>query len=260
MDESPKEIPPAVPPSPATEAVPTAPQPWGFWATSGFTVLILIVYLVAQGVSAALCFVVFNLDEDQTSGLLLAVATLAGAPAGIGITCLFARLRGGIRIRDYLGLHWPPRRTVVQWCLVLLAFAGVSDVLTVFLLDRPLVPPVMVDFYRTAGFLPLLWLAIVIVGPATEEVIIRGFMIPGLLGERPSQLATGAAIAISSALWAVIHVQYDAFGVGVIFMFGILLGYVRVSTGSLPLCILLHLLSNLISTVEVTILLGVEKG
>jgi membrane protease YdiL (CAAX protease family) len=46
------------------------------------------------------------------------------------------------------------------------------------------------------------------------------------------------------------------FGIGVIFVAGLLLGFARWKTGSLLLCMVLHAAMNLVATVEVEIFLA----
>jgi len=64
------------------------------------------------------------------------------------------------------------------------------------------------------------------------------------------------AILVISLLWALLHLgQYDWFGVAVVFVLGILLGYVRYFTGSTTLTIFLHMMFNLESMAETLIAL-----
>jgi membrane protease YdiL (CAAX protease family) len=51
-------------------------------------------------------------------------------------------------------------------------------------------------------------------------------------------------------LWAAIHLQYDAYGIGMIFVCGILLGYARMRTGSVLLCMVMHAFMNLVATIQ----------
>ena len=55
---------------------------------------------------------------------------------------------------------------------------------------------------------------------------------------------------VISAAWAVIHVQYDWFGILQIFLTGLLFGWVRWRSGSTLLTFLLHGLMNAWATVE----------
>jgi membrane protease YdiL (CAAX protease family) len=53
-----------------------------------------------------------------------------------------------------------------------------------------------------------------------------------------------------------VHIQYDWIGVGMVFAGGVMLGYVRLYTGSTILVILLHMLGNLESFGETVVVLG----
>ena len=48
----------------------------------------------------------------------------------------------------------------------------------------------------------------------------------------------------TSLLWAIIHLQYDWYVIAQIFVFGLLLGWLRWASGSTILTILLHALIN----------------
>ena len=87
----------------------------------------------------------------------------------------------------------------------------VSD-LTTYLLGHAIVPPFMVAFYQSCP-LPLLILAVVVAAPVREEVLFRGFLFKGIAASRWGPIA---AILISSTIWALIHVQYDPFGIAAV--------------------------------------------
>ena len=134
----------------------------------------------------------------------------------------------------------------MRWTVALLLFAGLSDFLT-DRLDRPIVPDFMQQAYQTAGFLPLLWLTLLVAAPLMEETLFRGFLFRGILHSR---LGATGAITTTALLWSLIHVQYDAYGVATIFALGSLLGYARLKTGSLYATMFLHSVSNLLATAE----------
>ncbi len=234
--------------------------PWGFWGTIGLTGGIAGGYLAAQtlvaaiyiGLSAALAQgKVPNAKDLESNGLFLALATWASAPVGVGLAVLFAWLRRTLPVREYLALSWPRIGSTARWLGVLVVFVAASDSLTVWL-DRPIVPEVMVDCYRHAGFLPLLWVALLVAGPLAEEFIFRGFLFTGL---QHSCLGGPLAILLTAAVWAAIHLQYDLYGIVGVFFGGILLGCARLQTGSLWLCVVMHAVANLIATLEIEILL-----
>ena len=64
------------------------------------------------------------------------------------------------------------------------------------------------------------------------------------------------AIVVISAAWAVIHVQYDWFGILQIFLTGLFFGWVRWRSGSTLLTFVLHGLMNAWATVETIVKLN----
>jgi len=105
-----------------------------------------------------------------------------------------------------------------------------------------------VRVYQTAGFPLLLWLAVVVAAPLAEETLFRGFLFKGILHSR---LGGAGAVVLTALIWAVIHQQYDLYGVATVFAAGLLLGYARLSTNSIYAGLLMHALMNLIATIEV---------
>ncbi|HKX62187.1 MAG TPA: HAD-IA family hydrolase, partial [Verrucomicrobiae bacterium] len=234
--------------------------PWGFWATVGFGVLIALGFLAAQTV-VVIVFALTSSHANERGGMirelehngsLVAWATIASTPVAFGLSWLFAwfrRLRSGFPPTVYLGLTPVRWRTIGVWCLAVLGMILVSDVTTV-LLGKPIVPEVMIEIYRSTDMLPLLWLAIIVLAPIGEEVIFRGFLLPGLSHTR---LGSAGAVALTSAGWASIHFQYDVHGIMLIFVAGLLLGAARLRTGSILPCIAMHALQNFVSTIETVI-------
>jgi membrane protease YdiL (CAAX protease family) len=240
------------------------PTPWGFWPTIGFSCVIGVVYIFVQVIVVAVFAVVAvlrtpDLDIDQftnslkTNGFLLAIATCAAAPFTIALIVLFAKGRKEITVREYLCLHKFGWKEICKWSLVVLVFIGGFDTLT-FLIGRPVVPEFMTSTYTSAYFAPLLWLAFVIVAPLSEEVFFRGFLFKGIENSRLG--AVGAAI-IASLAWSVLHIQYDIYGMFVLFAGGLLLALARVRSNSLYPPIAMHILQNLIATIEVIICLRI---
>lgn len=85
---------------------------------------------------------------------------------------------------------------------------------------------------------------VVVAGPVTEEFIFRGFMFTTLIKTRLG--FTGAA-AITSALWTILHYQYNWQVLVGLFIFGVGLSYVVWRTGSLWPAIVAHGANNLAS-------------
>ncbi len=237
--------------------------PWGFWATVGFSVAVLGVFVAIQ-TAVAIPFVLVEMQQQpgvspqtlteslESNGLLLSLATLASTPACIGLIVLFVKLRRPISLRQYLGLNPLATRSILFWGLLLALFMLISDGLT-YLTGWDVVPPQMARAYETAGLLPLLWFAIICLAPLFEEIFFRGFMFAGI---RHSRLGGPGAIVITALVWACIHMQYDVYQVSHIFLGGLLFGMARLKTESVYMTIAMHVIWNIIAMVETAIAVG----
>ena len=152
--------------------------PWGFWATAGLGAIVAVVFLTLQ-TAVAVFFVVAEMannpgvnqgrlaEQLETNGLLLALATCLTTTVGTPLVFFLAKIRRGISVQDYLGLR---PVSLIGWIVsiaAMLVMMAASDGVT-YLLGKPIVPEFMVDVYRSAGFTPLLWLAIVVAAPLFE--------------------------------------------------------------------------------------------
>lgn len=251
--------PPGLPPIIATVVPEPIPPrlPWGGWATLGLGMAMLAVYIFAQSAATIGVMAIHAIrqggkisEQFETVALdgdVLGLAILLGAPLAIFFAGWLIKLRQGPTLAVYLGWHWPKWRSVIRWSLGMAAVIVGSELLTGWL-NRPDVPEVMLAIYRTADFKPLLWLGIVLLGPAAEEVIFRGFLFHGW---QQSRLGNWGTILLTALLWAGIHLQYDAYGIATIFTYGIFLGLIRWQTGSMLLCVVLHSVLNLVATIQV---------
>ena len=234
-------------------AVDEAAQParhLGYWATAAWAV---VAFLVEQFV--ALAVVVWwrvgrisAVLDTPYDGELVTLFILIANPITIALLALAARL-ARLNPADYLGLKWPKPHeamTDVAWLLCLIAL---GDAL-LYASGRELVTSFQLQSYTSAaaeGWLPPLLIAAIIVAPAGEEIIFRGFLFQGLV--RPERSAWPAIVAIS-VLWAALHIQYDWAGVLQIFVIGLFLGWVRLRSGSTLLTFFLHALFNLEGSME----------
>lgn len=243
----PLQVPPLLPP----------PRPWGPWATLGFGVLIAAAFLVTQ-VAVVSFFAVTEIVHKgridpaefgvkiETDGEFLAIVTFAALPVVAGLCWLLAWMRRGLSPHAYLRLQWVPAKIAVKWLLLVLAFIVCSDLLTIAL-GRPIVPEYMQKVRAATDFPLLLAAALLIAAPVSEEIFFRGFLFRGF---EQSRLGGVGAVVVTATLWALIHVQYDWYGITTIVVGGILLGMARYKTQSVPLCIAMHSLQNLIATIE----------
>ena len=245
-------------PPPLPEPLPAPPTPWGPLATSGLALAVFVVYGVLQGI---VVFLFPGLLKSDSFGLAFTVTTLVSAPLGVLLLLRFASLRRGLPVADYLGLHLPTARQALVSLALLAVFNLSYDQLT-RLLKRPLVPDFMVGAYRTAHGLPGLYLAVIVAAPVFEELLFRGFLLPGLCrlpGLRPTPGAVVAAL-LSSLAFALPHLQYDLVDMSAVFVLGLLFAGVRLKTGSTLLTICLHAITNLIATLQVAWVLAHPAG
>ena len=244
-------------------ATPSAPasESWKLAATLAWGVLVAAVFVGAQVTTTGVVALHGRgeltetqmaqiLEAAPTDGYVLSVSTFVSMLVCVPLLFGIAWLKKGSDLREYFALRPVPLRTLFAWMgltLVLLAF---SDGLT-WLLGKPIVPEFMRAVHATAQPLWLLWLALVVAAPLFEEVFFRGFLFTGFAA---SAAGPAAAIVITSALWAAIHLQYDLYGIATLFVLGVVFGLARLRTGSLYVPLALHAMTNLIAAAQAAFL------
>jgi membrane protease YdiL (CAAX protease family) len=153
---------------------------------------------------------------------------------------------------DYLALKLPRRVEVVVGVITIMIFVAASDGIS-WLLGRDIVSQFQLDTYRSAsttGYLPWLWLTLVVMAPIGEETLFRGFLFRGW-HRGPHDV--WPVITVIALIWTVSHLQYDLFFMAQIFVSGLLLGSFRWISESTILSMLLHGLLNFEATLETVI-------
>jgi membrane protease YdiL (CAAX protease family) len=225
-------------------------QPFGRLATFGLALLAMVVsqlpaLLVVYWRNPA---TIADAATYSSDGVAVIWTLFISNSILVALLALLAR-RGGGSVANYLGLIVPRRSEVVFGIAAIVVFIVVGDVLT-WLLGQDIITPFQSDLYRTAsaaGQLPWMVLGIVVVAPIGEEMLFRGCLFRGWLR---SPRDAWPVIVLTALLFASIHLQYNWFGMSQVFVPGLLLGWLRWSSGSTILTILLHGLVNLESTVE----------
>lgn len=236
---------------------------WGPWATMGWGLVIGVCFLLAQavvvGVFAAIRIaeepgidLTTLLKELETHGMTLALATIASTVACVGLITLLAYAAKGLAPSEYLGLKAVRAKSLFALFLLVVAFAALSDGLS-YLLGQPIVHPFMLDAYKSCDPVIFLWIAICIGAPLAEEFLFRGFLLEGL---RRSRLGNAGAIILTSVIWALIHLQYDSYGVTTTMAAGVMLGIVRVKTGSLWSVVFMHAVMNVLASIETALVVN----
>jgi uncharacterized protein len=226
---------------------------WGIAATLGFAVL---AFGFGQAVGVGAISAALGADPSLSGydGSVIALSLLVGNPVQVVTLALAARMTGE-DLLAYFALDVPRWRDVTIAVTGLAIVILLGDVLTL-VLGRDLVPPFQLQIHRSAqaeGALFSLWFSLIIVAPVSEELLFRGFLFRGFVREPRDALPGILAISL---IWSLLHIQYDWFGAGLVFAIGVLLGYVRLYSGSTTLVILLHILLNLESVLETVVALG----
>jgi len=246
-------------PQPPVESPPMAPEPekkvWGGWATAGIGMVILIVFFLAQ-IFVTFVFLIANSDlianpadltKIASNGLLLSVATIISAIAGSCLILVFIKARRNFSIAEYLGLRLLPVKMIFLLSGVTIVILILSELAGTYLgQGNDTSTNFIVDAYRTSVSPVLLWIAVVLFAPLFEESFFRGFLFVGLAR---SVIGPIGAIILTAFLWSVLHIQYNWFGMMVIFILGIVLGIVRLKTKTLWGSITVHAFWNLLTMI-----------
>jgi len=244
----------SVAPPPARE-----PRVWMFWGTSLWGLLIFVALFLGQGATILILLLMqdgpldFSTLADSvthvvTGGKALSLSVMTGLP-GVLLAIWIATKIARQRFADYLALNRPSWKWLLIGALSLGALVEGWDLLAKAT-GRDVSPGFMMDTLKAAQSDNTLWLlilAIVVAAPITEEFFVRGFLYRGW---SQSFLRIPGAIILSSAVWTLMHLQYDWFFLGEVFSIGLLLGYLRYRGNSTWLTVVIHGLNNLAATIQ----------
>lgn len=240
---------------------------WGIWSTIGLSLTIIVIFGLFQSLFL-FGYIFIQEGEAFTKALLsdssatlnnyivkyaydgdaISFAEVPAALLGIGLVLLFIIVRKKLTIKQYLGLYQPRIKPFLAFIgLMIIAMIIMEFVASVLEIDTP---EFMSKVYNSTENLPLLWIAVGIAAPFFEEILFRGFLLEGL---RRSFMGTVGAIIFSSALWALIHLQYGMFEIISIFLIGILLAIATLKTNSLYVPIAMHMLMNMAANVSMAL-------
>lgn len=247
---------PVVTPVPAEK-----PRAWGFWGTALWGLFIFAAMFAGQ--AAVIAWFVLRQDGPVDiahtitvvgRGLTISLSVIMGLPAVLAALWLAIHFTR-ISFADYLALRWTSWRNVALGVVGLAVIVFGWDLLS-RATGREVTPGFMVDVLksaRTDGAVWLLVLAFCVAAPVSEELFARGFLYRGW---SETFLRPAGAIALSSAVWTVVHLQYDWYFFGEIFSIGLWFGYIRYRTNSTWLTILMHGLNNLGAVIQTILLAG----
>jgi membrane protease YdiL (CAAX protease family) len=240
-------------------AIAPTPRVWKFWGSLLWSVAIFIAMTLAQ-IAAAIAvlkwrsstFAFSDLARLSSDGVAVALTVIATGPAALAVVWLAVRLARA-NFAEYLALTpFAPRDLALGLVCLVICALGVD--LTAWLAGHAVVPGFVFDTLasaKAARALPLFLTAVLLIAPLSEELTVRGFLYRGFAASR---LGSAGAILLTSALWASIHVQYDWFFIGEVFVLGLILGWMRCRSGSTWLTVVLHGAYNLIAVAQGTLL------
>lgn len=239
----------------------SAPEPrvWKFWGTSLWGLLIFIALFLGQGATIVILLLMQkepfsmstfadSLTHVVTGGKALSLSVMTGLP-GVLLAIWVATKLARQRFADYLALNRPSWKWLLIGAVSLAVLVEGWDLLSKAT-GREVMPGFMMGTLKAAQADNTLWLlvlAIVVAAPVTEEFFVRGFLYRGW---SESFLRVPGAIILSSAVWTMMHLQYDWFFLGQVFTIGLLLGYLRYRSNSTWLTVVIHGLNNLAATIQ----------
>ncbi len=233
---------------------------WGFWATTGFGAITIIVSFIVQSLTLVVFIINYFLSEkaglsaavnsvQSSLGSVTTAAIILEALVCVPVIISFVKLRGHLSFRDYVGLRAFKAKTLLIWLPVNLVYLVLSEIVRrVFNIPQSQSD---ITLYTTSTSLPLFFTAIVIFAPMFEEVLFRGFMFKGYVKSIGPVFAT----ILTALMWAMLHFSPETviYDVGVIFIGGLLLGMARWKTGSLWVTLAMHSFWNLLAFITLAL-------
>lgn len=256
-------------PDNALWVVPTIPIAWAalrslptryFVTTTVFALIAYCVYLLV-GWATFLPFRIWPELVPRWSYEELRILVIRLSDVAVIVACpiMLAVIWAATRLveqpfSDYLALRWPSGRELARGLGVTFAFLLVVSFVG-YLTDQTISDFVLNEYWSAKGswWLVVLLISVCITAPLTEEFVVRGCLFRGW---SQSFLGPAGSIVLTSAVWAIVHIQYNSFYRLVIFTHGLLLGYLRYRYGSTWLTVIIHSATNLASLIEVALIVA----
>ena len=237
---------------------------WGFWGTLLWGVVIgvflflgqiipLLIYMKVTGEVISVENLILFSQKVERDAYLLSISVIGSAFIVVPLVFGIAKLKRGSVLKEYFDLRGYSWRTFWRWMGVLVVLLIVEGV-ALEAMGVKQTPNFMLNIeYPNTFSIYLLLFSVMFIAPLIEEVVFRGFLLKGF-----SKTFMGAegAVALTSLLWAVMHLQYEFAYLAVIFMIGLVFGYARIKTGSLFVPMTMHMVMNGIASLG----LFFEKG
>jgi membrane protease YdiL (CAAX protease family) len=225
------------------------------WSSLALFAVLAIASQLLQFVMALAIHLLAGQDlNDQTA--LVRSGMLSILPAGvltIGLAWLFARWRRNEPIA-MLRLH----TSVLGgfgWAIVIVVFIFVMQLAAGLLIAAFNISPENVGVVENAmkalardPAYPLIAVGIILAAPLAEELTFRGQVFAALARTR---LGFSGTTVLTSAAWAGLHIGEPVHAVALLFIMGLVLGFLLVRFGSLWVCFVCHAVWNGMFTLAV---------
>ncbi len=244
------------PPAPA--GPPPPPEgPWKFWATMGWMLLIFAALMIASIPAMMVYALAFGeslgeLSRQETAqrmlydGDFIWISEIFTVLAVGAVLAAAMALRGNCPPREYLALEPPSAKALLFWLAALVVFVFAADAVLKLTGINP-VSEWMTSVFTSADYVALMLFAIILGAPIIEEIAFRGFVLKGV----QASLGNFWAVVFATVPWALLHLQYEWYYITVAVLEGVLFSVARIRTNSVLTPIAMHMLANMLATVEV---------
>lgn len=234
-------------------------NPAGLWYALAVAVGLMVLHQLLQLVLVFAFMMLFKISPGITRETTK-VALVSIFPASLIVAWLawwFAGRRGG-EPAEVLSLRWP-RISPLGWVVVLIGFmvamyAAIMLIVLIFNIDMSQYTPgpdgqspksgsagavkeAMFDIANEPWLFALVFPSIAIGAPLAEELIFRGQLFSALSRTR---LGVSGATLATSLMWAMLHVTEPWLSIGLIFIMGLIFGWLMWRFGSLWVTIAAH--------------------
>jgi len=239
------------------------------WLSLFLALGLLVIFVVLQvviGLAIVIALLLLTTTGWSTAAAVRiaengVVAGGASAVAGllmIGLIWLVVSRAGWHPFRAPLALvpsrRWPLWVFPLLAVVVALAFDGVTVVL-----GRPIVPEVLLPYFRGSAAVVVMTLSTVVVAPLVEELLFRGVLFNAIERFAPAWF-TVLLIALAFGVLHVLTYGDDWYTIFQAIVAGLILGGLRAWTRSLWPSILFHTTNNLYATIQAVVLVNVLQS
>jgi membrane protease YdiL (CAAX protease family) len=241
-------------------SISTPPLAQSRWASLFLALGLLVAFVSLQLVIAVVVGVAILLLAAMTNMPLETAMRLAenGMVAG-GTSAVASLLITGV-VWLVVSRAGQPSHTWPLWTFPLVAIitALTFDGMTA-LLDRPILPEILLPYYEGPGAVVVMALASVVIAPVAEELLFRGVLFGAVERFVPAWLT----VLLTALPFGVLHVMTygnDWYTISQIIVVGLILGGLRAWTRSLWPSIIFHITNNLYATIQAAVLVNILNG